>query len=196
MEYEELQALWGAYDKKLDKLEKLNRKLLVETLARKPQKRINRWLFRSIYGMLVGPVVIGVVLSPFIRDGNLDVWFFLGCLLILFVVVSLVVTYYKGYLSLRKVDLLNDPVIDSVKKINVFRSILFENLNYQYFLSGILFLGLLVIIWDDIYFDTKTISFLVVLVFVLIVWTKRKVKMNLNSLEKLKTEILELEEYE
>jgi len=195
MEYEELQALWKTYDQKLDKLEKLNKTLVAETLARKPQKKIQQWMLKNIYGMLVGPIVLSIVLYPYFRIENVNIRFIIGCVLTLAVMINLIYIYYKGYTSLQKIDLLNDPVIQSVKKVNALKTILFGNIKYHYLLSLTLLVGILLIIWDDFHFSAKTISFLVAYVALMIFWMRKKVSIHVSKLEKLKSDISQLEEY-
>ena len=50
MEYEELKLMWEKYDNKLDYLEKLNKKLIRETLFKRPRRKLNWHRFQSIFG--------------------------------------------------------------------------------------------------------------------------------------------------
>jgi hypothetical protein len=196
MEYEELQSIWKAYDQKLDRLEKLNKKLVAETLAQKPQKKINRWMFRNIYGMLAAPIVLTFVLFTQFKAENINIGFILGCTIILFVMINLMYIYYRGYASLRKINLLTDPVIESVKKVNEFKTILWGKMNYNYLLSLLLLVGIFLTIWEGLHFNGRTIGFLIAFLAVMIFWTSKKSRMHINNLEKLKKDILDLEEYQ
>ena len=195
MEYEELQSLWRAYDQKLDKLEKLNKKLIAEALIKKPQKRINRLVFQNIYGMLVGPLVLIVVLHPYFKAENIDIRFIIGCVLVLFSIGNLCFIYYKGYKALQKIDLQNDSVINSVEKVSNFKNITYGKMYYIYFVSLALAAGILLIVWKGIHFDQRTITFIIGLTIFMIYWTFRKSKIHIKKIENLKKDIMELEEY-
>ena len=55
MEYEELKSLWEKYDKRLDHLEKMNEKILFESLSRKPKRMISFLKYKCIYTIMVYP---------------------------------------------------------------------------------------------------------------------------------------------
>ena len=57
MEYAELEKLWKTYDSKLNRLERLNKRLIIESLAKKQQKKINWLQFRNYYGLIIVPIV-------------------------------------------------------------------------------------------------------------------------------------------
>ena len=90
MEIEELKTIWQQYDRKLNNLEKLNKRLIMETLLKKPQSKLYRMKFQSIYGILVGPIVLVIALHPLFKPENIDLKFIVGC------VISLVVLIYLG----------------------------------------------------------------------------------------------------
>ena len=97
MEIEELKAIWQQYDSKLDNLERLNKKLIMETLSKKPQKKLNWMKYRSAYSMFIVPFALAVSLSPNFRVDNVDLKFLIGCMLTLASVVYLTWINLKNY---------------------------------------------------------------------------------------------------
>ena len=195
MEYEELQTIWKEYDQKLDRLEKLNRKLVIETLSQKPRKRINRLMFQNLFGMLGTPVILLFVLWKYINLNHLDHYTTIGIGLVLIAVVYLCYIYFKGYNALRIINLENDPILESIRKINNFKTILWGKMSYNYIVSFFLLGGIFLIIWKEIRMNTFTLSFIVAYFVAMIFWIRKKTKMHLGNIENLKKDILELEEY-
>ena len=190
-----MQTIWKEYDQKLDRLEKLNRKLVIETLSQKPQKRINRYMSQNLLGMLGTPVILLFVLSKYIDLNQLNNYVLTGIGLVLIAIVYLSYIYFKGYQALRMINLQSDPVMESVRKINDFKAILWGKMSYNYIVSFVLLGGILLIIWKEIRMDPFTLSFIVAYFVAMIFWIRKKTKMHLGNIENLKKDILELEEY-
>ena len=196
MEYKELEILWKQYDEKLDNLEKLNKKLLKETLLQKPQKKLNRLEFRSLYSLIATPVILLIALHPRFKAENIDWIFILGCVLTLIVVLYVCVGNFRSYLILKRIDLGADSVIQSLNKVTILKKIS-NNFNKSVFLYfPVISLGVIMIGWSSFVFTTNTILFLSILSVVgyyLNVWGVRRHKEKINKLEK---DIIELKEYE
>ncbi len=195
MEYEELNSLWKEYDQKLDNLEKLNKKMITETLIKKPQKRINRMVFQNIYGLLMVPIVLTMVLYPYFKIENIDVRFIIGCILTLFAISNLSYIYFRGYKALQKINLQYDSVIESIKKVNDYKNIVYGKMYFIYFISLTLAAGIVMIVWKGLHFNNSTILAITGLLIFMIFWTYKKSKMQVNKIDALKKDILELEEY-
>ncbi len=195
MEYEELKNIWEQYDQKLNNLEKLNKKMITEILTKKPQRKLNRLLFQNIYGMLIAPIVLSVVLHPYFQQENFDVKFIIGCGFLATAISTIIYIYYKGYISLRKINLQNDSVMESVQKVNDFKNTLYGKMKFIHIMSLFLFVGIILIIWNGLHFDTKTILGITGIVLFNVFWTNKKSKIHSNKIEQMKEDILELEDY-
>jgi hypothetical protein len=196
MEIEELKTIWQQYDRKLNNLEKLNKKLVMETLLRKPQSKLNRMKFRSIYGIIVGPIVLTIALHPLFKLENIDLKFIVGCILSLAVLVYLGYTNIKAHKTLKLINLNEDPVIKSIQYVNQYNIIMNNSKKYYLIICLALFTGVLLIGWKGFTFNTKTILYMVALFVFTLVWGIKKMKMEQEKIEVLKKEILDLKEYQ
>lgn len=196
MEIEELKTIWQQYDRKLNNLEKLNKKLVMETLLRKPQSKLNRMKFQSIYGIVVGPIVLIIALHPLFKIENIDLKFIVGCILSLVVLFYLGYINFKRYKALKGVNLSEDPVIKSVSKVNEYKCIINSSNKYYLIVCLALFAGVLLIGWKGFTFNTKTILYMVALFAFTLVLGIKKQKIEQQKIEVLKKEMLDLKEYE
>jgi|GEM_PF-1782225 len=197
MEYKELEILWKQYDEKLDNLEKINKKLLKNTLLQKPQKKLNWLEFNSLFGVIALPIIILVALhSDFnFKTENIDWKFISGFALTLIVLLYLCVENLRSYLILKRIDLSSDPVIQSLGKITKLKKIA-NNFSKSVFLYyPVAFLGVILIGWNSFVFTTNTILFLsifFVVSYYFNIWCAGKHKERIKKLEK---DIIELKGY-
>lgn len=195
MEYGELELLWKRYDDKLDNLEKINRKLLKDRLLEKPQKRLNRIEFSSLYGLIAVPIILLIALHPNFKTENLDWKFILGCFFVLGVVLYVCTENLRTYLISKKIDLSIETTIQSLGKIVKLKIISNNIRKYVVIYYPLAYLGGILIGWNSFVFTFNTILFLSTLFIVTYyanIWGVRKYKERINKLEK---DILELEEY-
>ena len=195
MEYKELEILWKQYDEKLSRLEKINKKLLKNTLLQKPQKKLNRLEFKSLYGLIAIPVILLIAQHPNLKTENIDLKFIVGCVLTLIVVLYLCVKNLKSYLILKRMDLSSDSVIQSLGKITELKKIANNFGKYVFLYYPVVFSGLTLIGWNSFVFTTNTILFLsifFVISYYLNIWGVGRYKERINRLEK---DIIELKEY-
>lgn len=195
MKYEELELLWKRYDDKLDNLEKINRKLLKDKLLERPQKRLNRLEFSSIYGLIATPIILVIALHPNFKTENFDWKFIFGCVLVLGVVSYLCVENLRTYFILKKIDLSIETAVQSLEKIVKLKNISNNIRKYIVIYYPIVYLGVILIAWNSFVFTSNTILFLSILFIVTYyanIWSGRKYKERMNKLEK---DVLELEEY-
>lgn len=196
MEIEDLKTIWEKYDSKLDNLEKLNKKLVMEILSKKPQRKLNWLKFKSVYGLFMPPIILVLVFGPRFRSENIDLNLIIGSLLILSIMIYLGYISMKSVLALRGIDLSRDSVMESGRKVSNYLTILNVRHKYSFVTYPLLLLGTLLIIWNGIHFDTKTTLEMIGL-FVLIIYVSNKqFKVYRAGIERLEKEILELEEYE
>ncbi|WP_085537341.1 hypothetical protein [Massilibacteroides vaginae] len=195
MEYKELEMLWQQYDKKLDNLEKINKRLLKDVLLQSPKKRINRLEFSSLYGLIALPIILLIALHPNLKVENIDWKFILGCIFIFIVLLYLCIENLKTYLILKKMDLSSDTVISSMEKVIKLKRVAnnFQKSVLIYYL--LIYLGCILVGWNSFTFTTNTIIFLSVLflaTYYLNIIGIGKYKQRINKLEK---DIEELREY-
>jgi hypothetical protein len=195
MEIEELKTIWQQYDSKLDNLEKLNKKLIMETLVKKPQRKLNWIKFQSIYGLIIPPAVIIFVLYPLFRIENIDLNFILGFLFIIGTIFFLSYGSFKSFMALKGIDLSNDSVIDAANKVNKYKEIFNMRYKYTIITYPLFYVGTILIIWKGLHFDMKTILFLIGIFVFTVVFGNKKFKMHKEKIDRLEKEILELNEY-
>ena len=195
MEIEELKAIWQQYDSKLDNLERLNKKLIMETLSKKPRKKLNWMKYRSAYSMFIVPFALAVSLSPNFRVDNVDLKFLIGCVLTLASVVYLTWINLKNYNALNNMNLGDDSIVDSVRKISDFRKLVIRTKKYILFINPILLAGIIFIGWNTITFNTKTILFYAGLFLLILIVTIIQFKRYKDKIDKIEKEILDINEY-
>lgn len=195
MEIEELKAIWQQYDHKLDNLEKLNKKLMMETLSKKPQKKLNWMKYRNLYSVFMVPVILILTLQDNFRIENIDLKFIIGCLLIIVFVAVMCYMNFKGFMALRKVDLSKDSIIDSTKKVIEFKRIFVFKRKFNLLYFPLFFASVILIGWKSFDFHSTIILFLIgIFVFSLALGYKQ-LKMYRGKIERLEKEILDLNEY-
>ena len=196
MEYKELEILWKQYDEKLNNLEKLNKKLMKETLLQKPQKKL-KWLeYEGLYTVIITPIVFPVALHSLFKVENINWVFILGCIISFIVVLYLFIMILKSYLILRKIDLHTDSVMKSLSEITKFKEISNTLQKSVYITYPVLFAGIMMMGWNSFVFTTNRIILVILFIVIsqiLSFWKSRRDKEKINRLEK---DIAELKEYE
>jgi hypothetical protein len=195
MEIEELKTIWQQYDLKLNKLEKLNKKLVLETLSKKPRRKLNFLKFQSIAGLILVPIILITVFYPFLKIENIDLRLIIGCILTLIVVGYVYYFSFKCFTTLKKIDLGADTIIESVRKVNGYKTVFNSKQKYVWITYPVLFVGVLLVGWKGFTFDIKTIFFMVVLFVFAFYWGIKHNKIYQNRIDRLEKEILELNDY-
>jgi len=195
MEIEDLKTIWEKYDNKLDNLEKLNKKLVVEIISKKPQRKLNWLKFKSMYGLIMPPIILVLVFGPRFRSENIDLNLIIGSCLILSIMVYLGYISFKSVLALRGIDLSQDSVIESAKKVNNYMTILNVRHKYSFVTYPLLFVGTLLVIWNGIHFNLKTLLEMIGLFVIIIYVSNKQFKVYRAGVDRLEKEIRELEEY-
>jgi len=195
MELDELKAIWTKYDSKLDKLEKMNKKLIRETLLKRPIRRINWHKFNSLYGLIAMPIVLIVALYPNFKNENLDIRFLSGCIMTLGVIVYLGFLQLKGYLVLKKIDFETDSILVSAAKIAQFKTLFNTRWKHAIFYYPVIFMGVILIGWNRFHFETNTIFFLVLLFVITYAINIKGPKLYRDRLQRLENDIKDLKEY-
>jgi len=195
MEYEELKAMWEKYDSKLDNLEKLNKKLLIETLQKKPRHKLFLLKYKSIFSIIVYPIVLTILLYPHFRSENIDWVFFTGCIFTISVLFYSIYINLKTFIAFNDLDLGKDSAIETAKKSNKIKSVF--NTRYRNALISLplLYSGIVLIEWNGIAFNTLTITFIVALFILLFLYNLKGSGVHKKMIDKFEKDILELKEY-
>ena len=164
MELEELKTLWQNIDRKLDNLGKINKKMIFESVTKDRQKKLNRERYQYLFSVIVGP--LGVTFILLVRSTNFDWKILLGIILQGIYTSYSIFMIIKIIIALKSIDLNNDSILESVKKISFFKRISNTGLKFSFLLSPLAFSGVLLVFWDLFVFDYKTIAFLLVTFFV------------------------------
>jgi hypothetical protein len=196
MELEELKTIWQQYDLKLNNLEKLNKKLVMETLSKNPNKRLTFLRIQSIYGLIIFPIVIISVFHSYLKIENIDLKFIIGWILTLSVFIFFTWINIKSFMALKKICIGEDPVIESAKKVNYYKSIINTRQKFVWITYPMLCAGVVLIAWKSFIFDSKTILYMTAIFVFALGWGLKKFKSQQHRIDKLEKEILDLKEYQ
>lgn len=197
MEFEELKSIWIEYDSKLDNLEKMNKRILLETLLIKPRKKLKWIKFKSVYSLIVGPVISGLfvfVFACFVLE-NIDLKFIIGSILIFSVTVYFSYLQLKSNLKLKQINIETDSVMESATKISNFKLQYNARWKHAVIYYPIMYAGTLLIIWEPLNFSTKTIVYLTAVFIVTYIVNIKGPKIYRDRMERLEKEITNLKEY-
>jgi hypothetical protein len=195
MEYEELKSLWGNYNNKLDNLERLNKKLILESLSKKPQRKLNVLKFKCIQSILIYPIILLIIIYANFRIENIDWKFILGCVLSIAVLAYLIYINLKTFSALKAIDLGKDSIVDSARKINDVKSVYSLRYKNAQFSMPILYAGIVLIAWNSFKFNAITLVLIIGIFIALFLYNPKGSKIHKNMIEKLDNEISELNEF-
>ncbi|MGC1391815.1 MAG: hypothetical protein WA816_12330 [Bacteroidales bacterium] len=195
MDLEELKSLWQQYDHKLNSLEKLNKKLVMETLSRKPQSKLDWMRNKTLLGVILTPILLIVVFYPYLKIENIDWKFILGWILTLTTVIYVAYNSFKSFMILKEINVGGDPIIESVKKVNDYKAIIINRQKFVWITYPALFAGVLLIAWRGFRFDPKTIFFMVGLFVMVLALAIKQLWIHRRKIEDLEKEIKDLKDY-
>ena len=195
MEYEELKSMWEKYDDKLDNLEKLNKKLLIETLQKKPRRKLFLLKYKSIFSIILYPIALTVLLYNHFRFENIDWVFVIGCIFTISVLSYLVFINLKTFIAFNDLDIGKDSAIETAKKSNKIKSVFNTRYRSALVILPLLYSGIILIVWNSIAFNTLTITFIVALLILLFIYNLKGSVFHKKMIDKFEKDILELNEY-
>jgi hypothetical protein len=195
MELEDLKITWQKYDSKLDNLEKLNKKLILNALSKKPQNKLNWMKYRSFFSLFLIPVVLILALNDNFRIENIDLKFIVGCLLTVTFVFVMCYLNFKGFMVLKGVDLSNDSIIESARKVTEFKRLFVTKRKFNLMAFPLVFAGILLISWKSFDFDSNTILILTGVFFFSLAFGYKELKMYRAHIDGLEKDIHDLNEY-
>lgn len=195
MEYEELKSLWDKYDNKLDNLERLNKKLITETLIKTPKKKLNWFIFQSLYGLIVIPILLVFVFYKSLQNSNIDILFIFGTILLIALAVYIIYVQIKSFLVLKNIDLQNDSIIDAAKKVSNFKDIIIRRQKSYLILNPITAIAVIMLFWKTFHFDNNTILIMIGYTVFVYFLGRKQTKLISNRIESLNRDIMDLKEY-
>jgi len=195
MEYEEFEKLWNKYDEKLNKLTTINKLVLTKTIAQSSQKTIDWFQYRNYYGIILVPLMLIFVLHPYLIPFNPDINIIAGSLLLLASIGYSIWHFISVINLLKKVDVANDSVIESINKINRYNKSGINRIKAQIITGPMLLAALVLIIWDKLTFNPNFFVAVAALAFASFLFAKRHLNQYKKRINNLLSDIEELKEY-
>lgn len=195
MEYNELETLWKRYDEKLDSLEKINKKLLKESLLKRPERKLSRFKYSNFYGAVFLPIIIIIAMHPHFKIDSLNWIFVAGCILSISIILYLSVVQYKSYSLIRNINLSTNSVIDSLDRITHVKRLSIHLKKYVYIYYPLLYTGVLMMGAHNFIFSTRTILFLTILFIITYLANIKGIGSYNERIRNLEEDILQLKEY-
>jgi hypothetical protein len=189
MEYEELKSMWEKYDSKLDNLENLNKKLLVVTLSKKPRLKLFLLKYKSIYSIIIYPIVLTFLLYPNFKHENIDWKFVLGCVFTITVLIYLIYINLKTFMAFNDLDLGKDSAIETARKSNKIKSVFKTRYRNALITLPLLYWGIVLIAWNSIIFNTLTTIFIIGLFVLLFLYNLKGSRIHKNVIDKFEMSI-------
>ena len=90
--------------------------MIIETLSKKPKRKLNLFKYKCISSIIIYPLALLVLLYPNLKIDNIDWKFIIGCVFVLSILAYLVYINLKTYTVLKDIDLADDTVMESTKK--------------------------------------------------------------------------------
>lgn len=195
MEIEELKKIWQQYDQKLNNLEKINKKLILETLSKKSNRKLNWISSKIIYAIIVTLLLYIIILPKFFTIENIDWQMIVGGILSIAVLIILMYFYIKGLITLIGINVNEDPIVESFRKVCNYKSIINKRQKYLWISYPILLAGIVLIERKTLTFDTEGILLMIATLILLFVMGSARFRYQQNEINDLEKEITELEEY-
>lgn len=195
MEYEELKSIWEKYDRKLDNLEDLNKKILIETLSKKPRLKLFLLKYKSIYSIIIYSIILTVLIYPNFKHDNIDWKFITGCVFTISVLIYLIYINLKTYMAFNDIDLGKDSAIESARKSNKIKSVFKTRYRNALITLPLLYWGIVLIAWNSISFNALTTAFIIGLFILLFLYNVYGPGIHKKMIDKFEQDILERKEY-
>lgn len=195
MESDELKTLWKILDDKIDNLNKINKKMILNSFAKTQQMKFNRIYYSKVFGSLIGPLGVLFFVYMYIKFYSFDWKTVIGIFSTFFFIVYQIVYSVKSMKILKSINLENDSLIESAKKIGTLRSIYYHFVKHSFWSVPLYFIGYLLVAWNSFVFDTKTIFLLCILLIVFLFYMVISLKKQQRRYDVLEKELLELDDY-
>ena len=117
---------------------------------------------------------------------------FLPLILVFVVIISYL--NLKGYMVLKGVDLSNNSIIESARKVTEFKRLFVRKRKFNLMAFPLSFAGILLISWKSFHFDSNTIIFLIGVFVFSLALGYNQLKMYKARIERLEKEIQDLNE--
>lgn len=195
MEIDELKKIWQQYDLILNKLEKINKKLVLKTLSKKPKRKLIWILSKTIYALIITPLVFIIVIPGLFKIGNIDWQMIVGSILSISVLIMFMYFYFKDFIALIGIKVNEDSIVESARKVYQYKSIINRRQKYFWISFPILFAGAVLIYRKTLNFDIEGLLFMTASLVFLSIIVFIKIKYQQKEIKDLEKDIIELKEY-
>lgn len=195
MDYNELEKLWNRYDDKLNKLGTLNKLVLIKTISQSSQKKIYWLQFQNYYGVIIVPLILIFVFHSYLIPFNPEPKLIIGSLILFLFVIYSTWHFIYGIIQLKKVDVARDSVMESVNKINRYKTNVINRYKAQLITGPVLLAAIILIGWKGFTFDLNFYLFTAFLIMVTFLFAKRGLKQHKERIKKLLSDVEELNDY-
>ena len=195
MEIDELKKNWQLFGLKLNNIEKINKRLILESLSKKPKRKLNWLQGRIIYAIIVTPLVFIIAIPKFFKIENMDWQMLVGVILSISVLCFLMCFYLKGYLTLTGINVNKDSIVESVRKVCRYKSLINTRQKYLWISYPVLLAGIVLIERKTLNFDITGLLYIIVILGFLYVTGYEKFKYEQKEIKNLEKDLIELEEY-
>lgn len=195
MEYIKLEKLWNKYDSKLDNLEKIDKKQIKETLLKKPKGRLQLHFSNNIYGLISISAIFVLLMYISFNKENVDLKSIIGSVLAFLGLLYVIYANFKSILIINKIDLSENSLIQATTKIIALKKLYNKRWKHAIIYYPLVFLGVLLMNWDEIVFNSNSILVLVGLFLISYVAIVLGLRLSRNSIVILEKESENLKEY-
>ena len=168
--------------------------MIPETLSQKPSHKLNFFKYKSIQSIVIYPVILLILLYLNFNIENIDWKYVLGSVFAVSVLTYLIYINLKTFKALKDLDLGTDMIVESTRKSNNVKSVFNSRYKNALFTLPVLYSGIVLIIWNNISINSKTIFFMSALFIVMFLYNLKGPRIHKNMIGKLEKDILELKE--
>jgi len=196
MEIEELKEIWKNYDKKLDKIELVNRKILESIISKKTEKRLFWMKLQSIYSILLVPIITIFVIIPFAFRNEINTIEIIGVCMLSVIFIFLFINTLLSYKLMHLLKPALNTIVETKKTILKIKQFALKSQKQRIIVYSLMVLSLLLMISKSIDFkEPEKIAILIIMVIGIYFLGKLQSKLYFhNQMEIIEKEISEIEE--
>ena len=140
------------------------------------------------------PVVLTLGLHDLFRIENIDLKFIIGSLQTLVFVVVLSYLNFRGFMLLQGVDLSNNSIIESARKVTEFKRLFVRKRKFNLMAFPVFFVGVVLISWQALDFHSNVLFILIIVGVFSMFMGYKNLKLYKGKIERLEKEIHDLNE--
>ena len=178
MDFKEIKENWKNYDKKLDRIEISNQKIMELLITQKSIRKIQLISLQSLFGIIVTPLVLSFVLIPIALNDSEKITAIVGLVI---TIILFAVSFAAGivfFIKSRTIKPSYDSVLKTKEKLLKLQTYGIKIHHIRNLSFPLIAASLILIFWDKLNYTTEV----KILIFGLIViaqffWGKFKFKM-------------------